>query len=1343
MSNPIERRLAYEDDRRHWLVIGQEDVAAIVEPVVILGDPGLGKSFLAQSLGVQPSMKYCRARKFARADRPETLIAQGERIIVDGLDEIASSTPGGAVDSVLRQLSRMGSPPFILTCRAADWNGAADRIQIEDDYASAPVLLHLQPFSRDDARLFLSNEFPAIDAAGIVDHLASRGLDGIYQNPLTLRLLGEVAHQTGALPESRVELLERACRVMRTEKNPRHQDDSHVHRSGGELLLAAGAICATLVLCARSGVYTGPYVDTPEDCVHVADVAGLPFGAVAEDVLRTRLFSADGENRSTHVHRVVAEYLGANWLAACFDSGRSERRIFSLFRPGDGVPTSLRGLHAWLAHFSAALATRCIAADPYAVLRYGDAETINSDQARSLLAALTNLSEADPYFAAEDWGRHPASALMHTELKEEILALLSGPERNAHLSMLILVAMAGAPLAMELAPALTGIVFDLNRLSGERLSAADALRATNTVDDWEAFIHRLLAMGDFDSATLACDLLADIGTQNFSVHTAVDAVLAALRISVSDVPRSDALVTRDIPAGLFSDLDTNHVGRLLDQIASSAPTLMDGADFSAASEMADLVRRLVSRFLDSAPSVEPDRVWAWIGWLDGTAGYKDCDKRRLASQLRENRVLRSALLEHVLLTPCAENTWMAAWRLDDTDLGLFPTHEDLATLLHALSARGADGSMDEETWRQLVLLGRTPDGIGGGVRETAIETANGNAALLAILDEVSRGHGPERRARRAQREDRAEARIQAFCRAQRALLAVQPHAVAAGAVQLLTVPAEVYLGRSHETFDSSLSPEVRLCELLGEPLVDQALAGFVAVLQRNDLPSAAAIADIHCRDSRFCAEEPMICGITEMLRQGRPLDAIDRTTLAAVYLAWKRAPESGTDGELDMEAALEEALFRNERDIEAHFRTSIEPQLAARREWVEELDQLTHDARWSRLAGRLAAEWLATHRNLPLRIQATLLSCALDKCPDQIANHLNVAERVEGAHDRDTMLLWLSAAFVADFENHRDKLHAGAADESGLLWFIRDRMGEEDQLGEGLQERFKRFSIDQLVFVVEAFGVNWPQVATPTGVIMGKRIPWDACKFIEWTIHAISSRPTPGATEALRRLIDGPATSYTETARHALALQRRARRDFEYTAPSVRELQAVLTDGLPDTIDDMRAYILDRLDALQERMHASNTDTWEVYWTEEGPRGEEYCRNRLVEQLADLMPDAIRLEPEMRMPERRRADIAAIRNAVGLPVEIKGQWHREVWDAASDQLDAYYAREWHAQGRGLYVVLWFGDVRGKQLPRHPEQLERPQTPQALRRMLAHRLPEARRLQMDVFVVDLSRPSEPR
>ena len=478
MSNPITRKLAHEDRDRQPQVIDQDQIAAIPEPIVILGDPGLGKSVLTKTLGELPSMKYCRAGTFVRTAKPEALIPADERIIVDGLDEIASSTPGGAVDSVLSQLSKMGNPSFILSCREADWRGAADSIQIKDDYGAAPVLLHLQPFGYGDAQDFLSNEFPTVDAGFVLEHLASRGLEGIYENPLTLRMLGEVAQEDGSLPDTRAQLFDRACRVMLSEKNPRHLDDSHVHRSHEDLLLAAGAICATQVLCARIGVYTGPYANTPEDFVNVSDVAALLFGEAADDALRTRLFQAEGESRFTHIHRVIAEYLGAEWLVRCFDNEVSERRIFALFRQGEGVPTSLRGLHAWMAHFSAVLAGRCIGADPYAVLRYGEAETLGLEQARALLAALEKLSEEDPYFRSEDWGRHPASGLVCAELKDDILAIIGTPRLHTQLTVLLLEAVAGTALAEELAPALETILFDRDRILAERSCAADAICAT-------------------------------------------------------------------------------------------------------------------------------------------------------------------------------------------------------------------------------------------------------------------------------------------------------------------------------------------------------------------------------------------------------------------------------------------------------------------------------------------------------------------------------------------------------------------------------------------------------------------------------------------------------------------------------------------------------------------------------------------------------------------------------------------------------------------------------------------------------------------------------------------------
>ena len=446
-----------------------------------------------------------------RTARPETLIDEGDRIIVDGLDEIVSAYTGGGVHAVLEKLSQMGSPPFILSCRAADWRGAADRIQIADDYQADPLVLHLQPFDRDDAEAFLRNEFPALDPDEILAHVASRGLDGIYQNPLTLRLLGEVAQQQGPLPDSRAGLLERACTVMLTEENPRHQAGSHAQRSDEDLLLASGAICATLLLCDRTGVFTGDYRRTLDGAVHLSEVAALPHGEFVGDALRTRLFQGEAESIFSHIHRVVAEFLGARWLARCAADGRSDRRIFGLFRPGDGVPTSLRGLHAWIAHFSAPLATRCIAADPYAVLRYGDTETIGLEQARALLAELKRLSEKDPYFASEDWGRHPASGLMRPELREDILAILNAPDRNLHLFLVVTNAMVGTSLARDIAPEVCAIVLDPGRSHDERSCAADVLRASEVVKDWDAFLHRLLELADSDSARLACELLTEIG----------------------------------------------------------------------------------------------------------------------------------------------------------------------------------------------------------------------------------------------------------------------------------------------------------------------------------------------------------------------------------------------------------------------------------------------------------------------------------------------------------------------------------------------------------------------------------------------------------------------------------------------------------------------------------------------------------------------------------------------------------------------------------------------------------------------------------------------------------------
>ena len=59
------------------------------------------------------------------------------------------------------------------------------------------------------------------------------------------------------------------------------------------------------------------------------------------------------------------------------------------------------------------------------------------------------------------------------------------------------------------------------------------------------------------------------------------------------------------------------------------------------------------------------------------------------------------------------------------------------------------------------------------------------------------------------------------------------------------------------------------------------------------------------------------------------------------------------------------------------------------------------------------------------------------------------------------------------------------------------------------------------------------------------------------------------------------------------------------------------------------------------------------------------------------------------MPNSNRCDLLTMHGSMNLPIEIKGQWHIEIWTAATEQLQNY-TREYHSNGRGIYLILWFG-----------------------------------------------------
>jgi hypothetical protein len=1331
--NSISRTLARHDEKSgEWSIVDQTGIPTLTGPLVILGDPGFGKSVLTEQLGMLPGYRYVRAGSFVRNANPQALLEGVSCLVIDGLDEVASMAIGGGVDAVLSQLWRIGHPRFILSSREADWRGAADRVKIEDDYGQPATLLHLQPFARDDAERFLRANFPGLDPIALLDHLAERGLDDIYKNPLTLRLIGEVGSGSEPLPSSRAQLLERACTVMLREENERHQDAAHAQLSVDQLLFAAGAHAAVQLLCDFNGVYAGAAGSVPEGFVHVDAIAVLPLSVGAHAVLRTRLFKAEGEHRFQLVHRVVTEFLGARWLAGCFEMGVPDRRILGLLGSGGGVPTSLRGIHAWLAHFSDALAPRCIAADPYAVLRYGDADTMPVAQARLLLAALKQLSTTDPYFRAEDWGRHPAAALMKSELKGDILDIIRNPGEHTHLTFLLMEAMETSLLADELASELTEIMFDAARYFGERSRAANALRSICAIDDWSVTIERLLAMGDDDACRLAWEQLNDVGLGMVPMPLVVRTLLAHIGLSGTPVdPDDDRLDLAYISDKSLDTLILPQLGELLVELRAAAEPLLEHASLSQKPQIVDIARTAALRALKLDSTIPAATIWHWLGWLPRNEGYRREVEAALYRWFADHDMTRREMQAHVMFDAGYEHVRDAMFALHYYGSNLPFTNADRATLLEVAEERARPLPVEIELLKELVLLDRSGEsGVSAEVHAVAARLGSHDAAFLAKLEEWTKPIVYDWQSDQNERRAKYAAERQSVYQQVRDRHAEQAADVAVGQANILHSPALAYLGRYSE-FSREAPPEARVVTFLGETLGEEALQGFMASLLREDLPSAQQISESHAAGKHWFVEIVLVCGIAERIRRGIVLDDISADAAQSAYMSWRRSRESNIVGGVEIGKPLEALVLTDEAATERFFRASIEPQLATRCAHVYDLYYLANGARWSSLAGRLAIEWLERFPKLPETVEAELLNCASRNCARDPLGAFAIATRDRVHRDYQMMLAWLSLDFLVDFAEREADLASAAEEDREFLWFIRNRVsGEHD-------DPELRLSIPQRVFVIERFSHVWPRFARPSGSSSGDTNPWDATLFIERMAYGLAGEPSAEAAAALERLIGAAHASYTDTLRHASALQRRGRRDHEYTPATLEQLRAIVENGLPESIDDMRAYFADRILDLDTRMRGSNTDMWQAYWAEGKPQSENFCRNRLVEHISGQLPQAIRFEPEMHMPGQKRADIAAIRNRVGLPVEIKGQWHPEVWTAPTEQLAARYTRDWHAEGRGAYIVLWFGDVPGKNLSVHPDGLARPNTPDDLRAMLVDRLPESLRDVIDIFVINVS------
>jgi hypothetical protein len=155
MPHHVRRTLTFTNDKGKFERISELDLTAVREPVIVLGEPGMGKTWLLDRIAKLSGGVFRSAASFVSHPNPASLVTAGKKLVIDGLDELSAAQESDPVYRVLGQLIAAGCPPFILSCRAADWRGAVARHDISNDYGVSPREMSLEPFSRDGAIEFL------------------------------------------------------------------------------------------------------------------------------------------------------------------------------------------------------------------------------------------------------------------------------------------------------------------------------------------------------------------------------------------------------------------------------------------------------------------------------------------------------------------------------------------------------------------------------------------------------------------------------------------------------------------------------------------------------------------------------------------------------------------------------------------------------------------------------------------------------------------------------------------------------------------------------------------------------------------------------------------------------------------------------------------------------------------------------------------------------------------------------------------------------------------------------------------------------------------------------------
>lgn len=1303
--------------------------------IVLLGDPGAGKTHLFSHFSNSCGGIFLTARNFLIRD-PSTFRG-ANYLFIDALDEKRSGRGfDSTIDQIATRLAQLEPCHVRLACRAADWLGDYDLSALKaalptQNEIKVLALERLSVVEQQDILISLGEN----DPESFLNAAANRGLTSMCENPQTLKMLWEQVGTRG-WPATRRELFANSIELLVCEHNLVHKRQTSMDFTNEGRLQAAGAACALRLISDIDGVSLLE-ISEDDNCPSYCDLSLAPRDRLLS-VLSSRLFVADHSLEAVdYLHRTLAEFTAAGWIADQVRNGLPYGRVKALVTY-EGIPTTeLRGLTAWLAVHLQEHAVELIDADPFGVMTYGDPASFSQGTRLHLIRALALLAERDPWFRAGHWDAS-VTGLGQPDLIPHFREILSDVNHSHSLRSIILDAILEGCLAGEMLDILSDLAQNSTAETSERTSAINALvqagkpggnallnvypRLSNSKNDLyvRSRIVRAIygnGIGPRDIASLLEDALGLNEELSLNVFWKLDEV----------IPDCDIVSILDI----FDSPDERSYDELHRVNISNVVEVLE-----------TLICRVIGG--DSIPG--PDVV---IGWLDKRKRlghhYHRQSNDCLRNALIQNRTLLIAVTEHYF-TSCAAS--VEAWNLLRQFETLMVGAADWSISLKSVcsAVQNADPTLRPFYFETALMLSLQvgPSALAEfdlllSMRE---ETEFGEVVDRCVICEV-----PNWRVEDSERQRRRNIEKQTSRERDREAFDDSSNAIMEGChLGWMGYLGLIYFSRFSD-LDASVSPRQRLNGVFGEGRAEKALMGIEKFAIEGQFPSVEVILSLDLQGKYQKPWYAFMAGLCEYHEKGMSLDLLDDQRLVSALIIDRLHPTESTQGNERSErhhAWKSELLVRRPSFVAQAYEQLARHKLNAGNEYVAGLYELVGK---EELFGVRSGHVIQLLRDFPLCSRNTLeilMQAAFSDAPcelrELIPSSCNAAAK---SGSIDAWALWQAFGLLLEvpgcLENIRqsDNAHAESLVRAMRYAFRSHRKPS------GHITRETAESIDK--FVIQFVGSRVPYTKHPDGGWRGDDNPWDASEFVVARINKLATSSTTESMEALELLIKNDSLlSYRQYLLHALASQRILRADANFKRPTWIDVQRCVKGGAPANIADLQALALIHVKDIRSRIVGANTDPYKQFWNVDSrgkiqsPKPEEDCRDAFVEMLRPLLNRVgVRAEPEGHMASDKRADICLFSGTMKLSIELKRDYHPEIWTAAEQQLDRFYTRDPESQGYGVYGVFWFGDKRTRTMPNPPNGLLRPVSAEDLETALRNEVPDRVRQKIQIFVLDVS------